>query len=267
MLLSHLTTLLSLFSVAWLPIGSDLALVPQGPPPQLWAAANRTWALSRESLSPQVPASALDSWKAFLSLQKNRWPKTVATATTVTLPLDPQEMARESCKARPFTQVLSRPGCTTARLHNHLCFGHCSSLYIPSSDPSPIILCSSCIPTQKHWTPVVLWCQTGSLASRRQVKMFTMLIEECQCRPKLTARPGRHGKQCLIHAARRRHGNAPAPPSPRAEPRVPGECHGYVRRVPAPRAPPPHALFKVLRQQGAPRLRRCLESGGASSSS
>lgn len=56
-----------------------------------------------------------------------------------------------------------------------------------------------------------------------------------------TAWPGRRDEQCPIHAARRRHGNAPAPPSPRG-PRVPRGCHGYVRRVPAPRAAAPRAL-------------------------
>ncbi|XP_049731411.1 DAN domain family member 5 [Elephas maximus indicus] len=190
MLLSWLAILLSLLSGAWVPTGSGLALAPQGPPPQPWATANRTQALTRGAPGPQVPASALGSWNAFLGLQKTRWLETmqsgreVATATTVFLPLDPQEVARETCKAMPFTQVLSRPGCTATRLRNHLCFGHCSSFYVPSSDASPIILCSSCVPTRKRWTPVVLWCRAGSPASRRQVKTSTMLVEGCQCGPK-----------------------------------------------------------------------------------
>ncbi|KAM9688298.1 DAN domain family member 5 [Trichechus inunguis] len=191
MLLSWLTTLLSLLSGAWLPTGSGLALVPQGPPPQPWAAANGTQDLSRVVPGPQVTVSALSSWKAFLGLQKTRWLETmqkgqeVATTTTGFLPLDPQEVAQETCKAMPFTQVLSHPGCTAARLRNHLCFGHCSSFYVPSSDASLIVLCSSCVPTRKRWTPVVLWCQAGSPASRRRVKTSTMLVEGCQCSPKL----------------------------------------------------------------------------------
>ncbi|XP_007952580.1 DAN domain family member 5 [Orycteropus afer afer] len=190
MLLGQLTTFLCLLSGAWLPTGLGLELVPQGLSLKPWATANRTWALSREASGPQMPASALSSWKAFLGLQKTRWLETmqsrkgVATATTVSLPLDPQEVARETCKATPFTQVLSRPGCTAARLRNHLCFGHCSSLYVPSSDLSPIVLCSSCVPTRKRWTSVVLWCRVGSPAFRRQVKMSTMLVEGCQCSPK-----------------------------------------------------------------------------------
>ncbi|KAM9241661.1 DAN domain family member 5 [Dugong dugon] len=199
MLLSWLTTFLSLLSGAWLPTGSGLALEPQGPPPQPWAAAKGTQDLSRVVPGPQVTVSALSSWKAFLGLQKTRWLETmqrgqeVATTTTGFLPLDPQEVARETCKAVPFTQVLSHPGCTAARLRNHLCFGHCSSFYVPSSDASLIVLCSSCAPTRKRWTPVVLWCQAGSPASRRRVKTSTMLVEGCQCSPKLQSGCGGRG--------------------------------------------------------------------------
>ncbi|XP_006900889.1 PREDICTED: DAN domain family member 5 [Elephantulus edwardii] len=169
--------------------GAGLAFVPQGPPRQPWTQ-NTTWVLSEEVPGAQRPVSALGSWKAFLGLQKTKWLETVqggqevATATTVSLPLDPREVAYETCKARPFTQVLSRPGCTSVRLRNHLCFGHCSSFYVPSSDPSPIVLCSSCLPTRKRWTRVALWCWTGSPASRRRVKVPTVLVEGCRCRPK-----------------------------------------------------------------------------------
>ncbi|XP_075403332.1 DAN domain family member 5 [Tenrec ecaudatus] len=185
--LGHLTTLLSLLSGAWLPTGTGtgLAPVPRDPQSQPWAATNKTWALSQGPPDSQVPASALDSWKAFLGLQKARRQsgQEVVTATTMSLPLDPQEVARESCKARPFTQVLSRPGCTAARLRNYLCFGRCSSLYVPSSDPSPIVHCSSCVPTRKRWTSVVLWCWVGRPAARqrRQMRMSTVLVEGCQC--------------------------------------------------------------------------------------
>lgn len=58
-----------------------------------------------------MPSSALSSWKAFLDLQKTRRMGTGGlqheqeVATTMSLPLDPQEVAQETCKAVPFTQV------------------------------------------------------------------------------------------------------------------------------------------------------------------
>nr|XP_012291286.1 DAN domain family member 5 [Aotus nancymaae] len=188
MLLGRLSTLLCLLSGA-LSTGSARP-GPQAPQPQSWAAANQTWALGPGAPPPLVPAPALGSWKAFLGLQKarqldmGRLQRGQDKAAAVTLPLNPQEVTRGMCKAVPFVQVLSRPGCSAARLQNHLCFGHCSSLYVPDSDPTPLVLCNSCMPARKRWAPVVLWCHAGSSASRRRVKMSTELIEECHCSPK-----------------------------------------------------------------------------------
>lgn len=105
MLLSQLTTLLSLLSGAWLPTGLGRP-GPQGPPPQPWAVANQT-----QTLASLAPSSALSSWKAFLDLQKTqrlgtgRLQHGQEVAATLSLPLDPQEVAQEKCKAVPFTQV------------------------------------------------------------------------------------------------------------------------------------------------------------------
>lgn len=84
-----------------------------------------------------------------------------------------------------WTQVLSRLGCTAVRLRNHLCFGRCSSLYVPGVDPTPLVLCNSCVPSHRRWASVVLWCRVGSPASHRRVKTSTVLVEECQCSPEV----------------------------------------------------------------------------------
>ncbi|XP_047386406.1 DAN domain family member 5 [Sciurus carolinensis] len=200
-----LPTLLGLLSGAWLPTGSGRPGTPAAPA-QPWAAVNQTQALVAGARAPLVPALALGSWKAFLGLQKLRRLGTDGqlqereVATSVSLPLDPREVTEEMCRAVPFIQVLSRPGCTAVRVRNHLCFGRCSSLYIPDSDPRPLVLCNSCAPTRQRWTSVVLRCQSGSPASPRRVKMSTMLVEGCQCRPKLRAEPqdglaGRRGSR------------------------------------------------------------------------
>ncbi|XP_036042786.1 DAN domain family member 5 [Onychomys torridus] len=184
MLRGQLTTLLGLFSGVWLPTGSGRPRVPSTPT-QAWAAANHSW-----TLDPLVPASALGSWKAFLSLQDKQQGAGglqggQREAAGVSLPLVPQEVLQETCKAVAFIQVLSRPGCTAARVLNHLCFGHCSSFYIPSSDPTPVVLCNSCVPAQKRWTSVVLWCGAGHKASPRRLRVTVTLVQKCQCGPKL----------------------------------------------------------------------------------
>lgn len=109
MLLSQLTTVLSLLSGACLPTGWGRP-GPQGSPPQPWAATNQTPSLDQRSQASPVPSSALSSWKAFLDLQKTRRMgrgglQHEQEEATASLPLDPQEVARERCKAVPFTQV------------------------------------------------------------------------------------------------------------------------------------------------------------------
>ncbi|XP_039108217.1 DAN domain family member 5 [Hyaena hyaena] len=189
MFLRRLIALLSLLSGAHLPTGSGRP-GPQGPPSRLWAAPNQPGAQGRGAPGSQAQPSALSSWNTFLHLQKTgrlgrgspqHGPE---AAPPVSLPLDPHEVTRERCRAVPFTQVVSQPGCTAVRLRNHLCFGHCSSLYVPSLDPTPLILCNSCVPARKRWTPVVLWCRASSPGSRRRVKTSTVLVEGCQCSPK-----------------------------------------------------------------------------------
>ncbi|XP_066217143.1 DAN domain family member 5 [Saccopteryx leptura] len=189
MLLCQLTTLLSLFSGAWLRTGLGRP-GPQGLLHQHWAATNQTRTLGQGALASPMPFSAFSSWRAFLDLQKTGHMGTdklqhgQEVAATMSLPLGPQEVAQEMCKAVPFTQVLSRPGCTVKHLRNHLCFGHCSSLYVPGVDPDPLVLCNSCVPARRRWVPVFLWCWVGSPVSRRRLKTSTVLVERCQCSPK-----------------------------------------------------------------------------------
>ncbi|XP_004616857.1 DAN domain family member 5 [Sorex araneus] len=99
------------------------------------------------------------------------------------LPLSPREVLREHCRAVPFTQVLSRPGCAPVRVRNRLCFGRCASLYVPGPGPAPRALCSRCRPARQRRAPLVLRCGTGSPGSRRRLKTHTVLVQGCRCAP------------------------------------------------------------------------------------
>ncbi|XP_004595913.2 DAN domain family member 5-like [Ochotona princeps] len=179
--LGRLAAFLGLLSAALLPLASGK------PRPQPWAASNETRAVPGGA---PVPPPGLGSWKAFLGLQRPRRLRVQGASlevapATISLPLDPQQVTQEVCKAVPFTQVLSRPGCSVARLRNHICFGRCTSVFVPGSDPASLALCNSCEPGRQRRTPVVLWCQGGGPVSTwRRVKMFTVLINSCQCGPK-----------------------------------------------------------------------------------
>ncbi|KAM5238032.1 DAN domain family member 5 [Ctenodactylus gundi] len=182
----RLTALLGLLSGAWLPEGSGR--------PEPWASPRQSWATANQSraLDVLVPAPALGSWRAFLAQQDTRRQRVGGpqpgqkVAAAVSLPLDPDEVTQERCKAVPFIQVLSRPGCTATRIHNHLCFGQCSSLYVPGPARAPLVLCNSCVPTQKRWARLALWCRGASPASPpRRMRTSTVLVGGCQCSPKL----------------------------------------------------------------------------------
>lgn len=95
-----LAAVLGLLSGAWLPAVSVQPRT-QAPPTQPWAASDQ-----RGALAPAPPAWG--SWKAFLGLQDGgRWGPG-ATGRALALPLDPQEVAQERCRAVPFVQVRSQ---------------------------------------------------------------------------------------------------------------------------------------------------------------
>lgn len=122
-LLGRLAAFLGLLSAALQPLASGK------PRPQPWGASNETRAVPGGA---PVPAPGLGSWKAFLGLQRPRRLRVhgasleVAPAT-ISLPLDPQEVTQEVCKAVPFTQVSGMgrwtelPGCQAALAGCRLC--------------------------------------------------------------------------------------------------------------------------------------------------
>ncbi|XP_069851128.1 DAN domain family member 5-like [Dipodomys merriami] len=185
MLCDQLIPLLGLLSGVWLPTSSGRPGFWN--PHQSWVATNQT----RPWVNPLQPWSSFGTWMAFLGLQKSRQLRTSQlrqgqeVAPAVSLPLDPREVTRETCKAVSFIQILSRPGCTPARIRNRLCFGRCSSLYVPGSGATARGLSSSCEPAGRRRVPVVLWCSAGGPAWRRRVKVSTELVRGCQCVPKL----------------------------------------------------------------------------------
>ncbi|KAM4889228.1 DAN domain family member 5 [Thomomys bottae] len=177
------TTFLGLLSGVWLPTSSGRP----GPwnPTQSWAAVNHT----RPWVDPLQPGSSVSTWMAFLGLQKTRQLRTSQLQqgqklpAAVFLPLDPQEVTRETCKAVPFIQILSRPGCAPARVRNRLCFGRCSSFYVPGAGAPARVLSNCCGPARRRRVPVILRCRAGGPAWRRRVAVSAELVQDCRCVP------------------------------------------------------------------------------------
>ncbi|KAJ8001726.1 hypothetical protein DPEC_G00172440 [Dallia pectoralis] len=104
---------------------------------------------------------------------------------TMSLPLSLKDTAKQqTCAAVPFTQRITSEGCDTATVHNKLCFGQCSSLFVPpgwesagrsAAEGYRGAPCSRCAPSKAHTVTVPLRC--GTEVRERRV----MVVEECKC--------------------------------------------------------------------------------------
>ncbi|XP_023256667.1 DAN domain family member 5-like [Seriola lalandi dorsalis] len=104
---------------------------------------------------------------------------------TMSLPVSLKD-TKQTCTAVSFTQRVTADGCDTVTVHNKLCFGQCSSLFVPSegefsglgTGTGPLrrrAPCSRCAPSKAHTVTVPLRC--GAEVWERRV----MMVEECKC--------------------------------------------------------------------------------------
>ncbi|KAJ8372315.1 hypothetical protein AAFF_G00290450 [Aldrovandia affinis] len=97
------------------------------------------------------------------------------------LPINPKDTSKQSCAAVPFAQRVSAAGCEAVTVQNKLCFGQCSSLYVPPggdsmADAGISSLCSRCGPSKVRSVTVPLRCRGSEVRERR-----VTLVEECKC--------------------------------------------------------------------------------------
>ncbi|KAJ8363404.1 hypothetical protein SKAU_G00122350 [Synaphobranchus kaupii] len=101
------------------------------------------------------------------------------------LPINPKDTSKQSCAAVPFMQRVSAAGCETVTVQNKLCFGQCSSLYVPPGGESVGSTtgagisspCSRCAPLKVRSIVLSLRCRGKAEAQERRV----MIVEECKC--------------------------------------------------------------------------------------
>ncbi|KAF7668099.1 hypothetical protein LDENG_00032550 [Lucifuga dentata] len=102
----------------------------------------------------------------------------------VSLPVNLKD-TKQTCTAVPFTQQVTAEGCDAVMVHNKLCFGHCSSLFVPSGGEFSGLgvetrahrraPCSRCAPSKAQTVTVPLRCGTEAREKR------VMVVEECKC--------------------------------------------------------------------------------------
>ncbi|XP_042340429.1 DAN domain family member 5 [Plectropomus leopardus] len=109
------------------------------------------------------------------------WQRAINKGEKMSLPVNLKD-TKQTCTAMPFTQRVTADGCNVVTVHNKLCFGQCSSLFVPSEGEfsgkgalhqwAP---CSRCAPSKAHTVAVPLRC--GVEVREKRV----MVVEECKC--------------------------------------------------------------------------------------
>ncbi|KAK3510559.1 hypothetical protein QTP70_010089 [Hemibagrus guttatus] len=114
----------------------------------------------------------LETWQRVM--QKSEPSKEI-----LSLPFNSKDAEKQSCAALPFTQRITEEGCESITVLNKLCFGQCSSMYVPPNGGSSMHRggpsCSRCGPSRARTVHVPMRC--GSQVREKRV----MLVEECKC--------------------------------------------------------------------------------------
>ncbi|KAI3353301.1 hypothetical protein L3Q82_019839, partial [Scortum barcoo] len=147
------------------------------------AAAPKTPVSPLHHLQPKSPTEMELKKKQGLQM----WQRAInkGEKMTVSLPVNLKD-TKQTCAAVPFIQRVTADGCDTVTVHNMLCFGQCSSLFVPSegefAGPGTATgalrhraPCSRCAPSKAHTVTVPLRC--GAEVRERRV----MVVEECKC--------------------------------------------------------------------------------------
>ncbi|KAM7394112.1 hypothetical protein PAMP_020932 [Pampus punctatissimus] len=110
------------------------------------------------------------------------WQRAIDKGDKMTIPLPVSlKDTKQACTAVPFTQRVTADGCNTVTVHNKLCFGQCSSLFVPSEGEFSGVgshrqgPCSRCAPSKANTVAVPLRC--GAEIREKRV----MVVEECKC--------------------------------------------------------------------------------------
>ncbi|XP_060754284.1 DAN domain family member 5 [Neoarius graeffei] len=97
----------------------------------------------------------------------------------LSLPFHSREAGQQSCAALNFSQRITEEGCEPITVHNKLCFGQCSSMFVPPNGGSMMhrggVSCSRCGPSRARAVRVPVRC--GSQVREKRV----ILVEECKC--------------------------------------------------------------------------------------
>ncbi|XP_029102831.1 DAN domain family member 5 [Scleropages formosus] len=154
------------------PFPAFLALGRPGPgEPRQGAALVAPHKRLEANVGPEVLSRhGLDMWRR--AMEKSSQGK-----EALPLPGNVKDASRQSCSTVPFVQRVTEVGCDAVAVPNKLCFGQCSSLFVPPGAGARGTPCARCAPSKARYATVTLRCRATAQAREKHV----MLVEECRC--------------------------------------------------------------------------------------
>ncbi|KAH0628325.1 hypothetical protein JD844_009322 [Phrynosoma platyrhinos] len=110
--------------------------------------------------------------------------KTKSRSEEVVLPIKTSEMYQDICSALPFSQSITHENCENLVIQNNLCFGKCSSFYVPGLENRLYTFCSHCLPTKFSMKRLEMNCTRAA-----PIIKVVMIVEECRCEVQRTNNP------------------------------------------------------------------------------
>ncbi len=92
------------------------------------------------------------------------------------LPVKGKDLKRDWCVGRSLARKVHHHGCNSTEVKTKLCFGQCTTFYIPKNRFSAFASCSQCTPTRIENVEVQLKCRHGTM------KKTVTVVKRCGCR-------------------------------------------------------------------------------------
>lgn len=92
------------------------------------------------------------------------------------LPVKGKDLKRDWCVGRSLAQKVHHHGCNSTEVKTKLCFGQCTTFYIPKNKFAAFASCTQCTPTKIETIEVKLKCKGGMMKKKVEV------VKRCGCR-------------------------------------------------------------------------------------
>lgn len=92
------------------------------------------------------------------------------------LPMKGKDLKRDWCVGRSLARKVHHHGCNSTEVKTKLCFGQCTTFYIPKNRFSAFASCTQCTPTKIETIDVKLKCHDGTR------KKTVTVVKRCGCR-------------------------------------------------------------------------------------